>query len=372
MTHSLTTTGVAGARADREARLSPDTVAWLTMSGLPRHFVPRGDGGTGGTFADVFTAAVIEAETCASAAWCATLWAWHARCVAMLPERARREIWGASPDVLISAGLKPSGRAEPAASGWRVTGSWTRVSGAVYAQWILLAVGDGLPEPLILAAPADAVTVLPTWDAAGLRATRTDSVEARGIFVPEYRAVPLAVFLNGIRTGGGTSGAAGGEPLPRSVTTPAMLGGPVLLCASALGSARAAVRMWAESEGSGPSAAPGNDPEAQRWCSSRLEDISVLLERAAGRADQGPVDAAAVERNRRDVAVAADMLRAVTERAARGAGSAASSTRAVLERSRRDVYTATSHAALRPAVAAVATAAAVAAVAQRAVDGRVR
>jgi two-component flavin-dependent monooxygenase len=356
MTHSVTTAEAAGPgpRADRAARLGPETVARLAAGGLARHFVPRRHGGTCGTFLDLYRAVAAEAETCASAAWCAVLWAWHARCAAMLPERGQAEIWSASPDALISAAIQPpAGLAEPVRGGWRLSGSWNRVSGAVYADWILLTAAEGPARPLVFATPAETVGILPTWDAAGLRATRTDTVRADRVFVPEHRTVPLSAFLDGL----GTGAHAPGEPHPRITSIPAMLGGPVLLCAPALGSARAAVRAWAHGPGPRPIMAGRAERTAQAWCASRIETVGRLLERAARRADEGPVDTAAVSRARRDAVLAARTLRQVIEHAARQAGSAPRGCRATLERSLRDVYTATSHGALRPPASAAVPAA---------------
>lgn len=139
-TTALVTAAAHAQEADSGRRLAPEVVAELTATGLARHFVPRRWGGREGTFTDLLHEAAAVGEACTSAAWVAMLWAVHGRYAALLPEEGQQRVWGASPDVRISAALMPpAGQAEPAPDGWRLTGTWGCVSGVDSAEWMLAA-----------------------------------------------------------------------------------------------------------------------------------------------------------------------------------------------------------------------------------------
>ncbi|MEU8030565.1 acyl-CoA dehydrogenase family protein [Streptomyces sp. NPDC049099] len=126
--------------ADVRCRLDLDVVVELARAGFNRHFVPAEHGGTEGSFTDLVQAAAHVGEGCTSAAWVATLFAAHGRIASYLPERARRELWGTSPDTRIAAGVAPPGpHAVTVPGGWLLSGEWPSVSGVDFADWVLLA-----------------------------------------------------------------------------------------------------------------------------------------------------------------------------------------------------------------------------------------
>ncbi|MER7912639.1 acyl-CoA dehydrogenase family protein, partial [Streptomyces sp. NPDC096068] len=92
------------ARVEEERRLTAEIAGALSRAGFARHFVPERWGGGAGTFGHLLDASAELAETCASTAWCATLFAAHGRLAAYLPEEGRRDLWGASPDVRVAQG----------------------------------------------------------------------------------------------------------------------------------------------------------------------------------------------------------------------------------------------------------------------------
>jgi two-component flavin-dependent monooxygenase len=93
--------------------------------------------------------------------------------------------------------------------------------------------------------------------------------------------------------------------------------------------------------------------------SAEIDAAALLLERAAWRADTAAVSAAAVARNRRDAAFAADLLVSAVERLFRTGGRHARSNSGSLQRCWRDVHTAAAHGVLRMETAADAYASAV-------------
>ncbi|WP_329336778.1 oxidoreductase [Streptomyces sp. NBC_00663] len=353
-TTALVTAAAHAQEADSGRRLAPEVVAELTATGLARHFVPRRWGGREGTFTDLLHEAAAVGEACTSAAWVAMLWAVHGRYAALLPEEGQQRVWGASPDVRISAALMPpAGRAEPAPDGWRLTGTWGCVSGVDSAEWMLAAAPGDDGETRVFAVPGACVDVLDTWDATGLRGTGSHTAVVQDAFVPHELTFPFAELMRG--------GSAPG--LPRCHTAPAQLAGGLLFCAPALGAARRALAVWsgwaaAKAPGSGR---PPHDSAAVRETlavtSAHIDAAGLLLERAARRADSDPVTPALVTGNQRDAAVAVGLLADVVDRLFRTGGSQLRAGSGELTRLWRDVHTVASHGVLRlePVAAAYAS-----------------
>src|SRR5207253_1221597 len=67
--------GSRASTADLDRCLDPEVVDALTRAGFSRHFVPRRWGGDEETFGALLTRAAAVGEACASAAWCAALYA---------------------------------------------------------------------------------------------------------------------------------------------------------------------------------------------------------------------------------------------------------------------------------------------------------
>ncbi|MEU6667479.1 oxidoreductase [Streptomyces sp. NPDC046727] len=340
--------GLAPAAHARRA-LHEETLRALDEAGFARHFVPRRWGGRSGTFRDLLHATARVAESCASTAWCGMLWAAHGRFAARLPQPAQQEIWGSGPDTRIAAGLRPAaGRARTTRQGWLVEGSWPMVSGVEHAEWLLLVAPVHQREPArVFAVPRDAVTVSDTWDAAGLRATGSHSVQLTETFVPDHRSTPLPALL----------AARDDRTEARCHAAPAHLAGQIMMCAPALGAAGAALRAWTRDVRSGLDA-----PEhASRRIglarvSADIDSVELLLDAAARRADSAPVTPAVVARNQRDAAVSAQRLADALTSLAQAAPDAGAGE---FRRGRDDVLTVATHGALRLDAAALAYAAGV-------------
>ncbi|MFE4855862.1 oxidoreductase [Streptomyces sp. NPDC056670] len=328
--------------------MSPETVAALTLAGFPAYFVPRRWGGTEGDFATLLAAVAEVGEACASAAWCAGLWAAHSRFGAYLPLEGQRDLWGVSPNVRISTGLAPHrARAARTANGdWSVSGEWDCVSGIDSAQWVLLAatVSEGAEEQgavRVFAVPYADVEVVDSWRSTGLCGTGSNSVVLQPTSVPGRRSFALADMLAG-RAGEGAS---------RCHAVPAQLVGGLIFSAPAVGAARAALHAWTgwaapkAAESDAASRGPLNRCLARS--SAEIEAAVLMLAEAARRADAEPVTRLGVARNHRDAAVVADLLVTAVERLFRTGGLHARDGEGTLQRCWRDVHTVASHAVLQ-------------------------
>ncbi|MFE9443012.1 acyl-CoA dehydrogenase family protein [Streptomyces sp. NPDC006602] len=332
--------------AQRERRLTDGAVTALENAGFARHFVPRRWGGAEGTFAEVFRAAATVGEGCASAAWCAVLWAAHGRFAALLPEEGQKEIWGEGPDVRIAAALMPpTGSASRVPGGWLLQGEWDLASGVDHAHWVLLAAPEtgeqGWPVR-VFAVPARLVTVRDTWNATGLRATGSNTIVLGATVVPDGRTVPLAALLAG----------DGGEDVPRCHAAPAHLAGGLMFCAPAVGAARRALVVWtrwartATPDGVRP-LDRGSVRERFARSAAEIEAAELLLRTAADRADAGAITEAVTAANRRDAALAVDWLATAVDRLFRTGGAHLRDAEGELHRHWSDILTVASHGALR-------------------------
>jgi alkylation response protein AidB-like acyl-CoA dehydrogenase len=369
--------GRSAQAAERDRRPAPEVVTALREAGLARHFVPRRWGGAEGGFAALITATALIAEECASAAWCGMLWAAHGRYAARLPEEGQRELWGEGPDTLIAAALAPpAGTTRQVPGGWLLEGRWDCVSGVDFADWILFAapaedtaaeapVGEGArPKPQaaseaparagawVLAVPRSEVSVRDTWRSVGLRGTGSNSVDVKGVFVPDRRARPLGEVLAAVDE-------PGASPARQAS---AQAAGGLLFCAPALGAARGALRSWTRWASTPPPGRPAalGDP-AQRRVMARsaceIDAVALLLERAGAAADADPTAPRVEAVNRRDAAVAAELLVEAVERLFRTGGAHTRDENSVVQRAWRDTHTVAGHGALRLDAAAGAYAA---------------
>lgn len=345
--------GRAASAADRDRRLAPAVVTALKEAGFARHFVPRRWGGREGGFADLITATTLIAGQCPSAAWCGMLWAAHGRYAARLPEEGQRELWGRGPDTLIAAALAPpAGTARPVPGGWLLDGRWDCVSGVDFSHWVLLAApveaadsapaGPAQAAARVLAVPRSEVIVRDTWRSTGLRGTGSNSVDVQGVFVPDRRACPLGDVLAAVVEPGAS---------PARQASALVAGGP-MLCAPALGAARLALRSWtrwATTPFAGRPAALG-DTAVQRVLArsaAEIDAVALLLDRAGAGADAEPTAARVEAVNRRDAAVAAELLVEAVERLFRTGGAHVRDDTSEVQRAWRDTHTVAAHGVLR-------------------------
>ncbi|MEU4863542.1 oxidoreductase [Kitasatospora aureofaciens] len=337
-------------------RLGPEAVAAVVAAGFPRHFVPRELGGTAGTFAELLGASAEIARTCPSTAWCAILFAAHGRLAAYLPEEGRKELWGASPDVLIATSIMPpQGEAVRDGDGWRIRGRWDTASGVDHAYWLLLATRTGpadRPEHRIFAVPRSDWTVLDTWRSLGMRGTGSNAVEVAGAFVPDRLSCTLADLQRPL-----------GVDAARCHRVPVHLAGALMFAAPVLGAAEGAFDAWRSAVTPRlPALSPARRAEAELALgegSARIAAARLLLERVAERADRAEVTPLLVAENRRDAAMAAAWCAEAVDRLFRAAGSQVQREDSPIQRYWRDVTTAASHGVLGPAAAAADYAAAV-------------
>jgi len=185
--------GAAVADVDRNRAVDPQVIARLHDAGYFSLLRPRAFGGLESDPDDYLTATRELSSACTSTGWLAGWLAVNSWGLSVRDERVQQEIWGDDPRTLLCSSYAPTGRLESVDGGFRLSGRWTRCTGAHHASWLsaaALRVGpDGAAQDFmaVLVPRADYV-VESTWNGLGLRGIGADDVVISGVFVPGYRA----------------------------------------------------------------------------------------------------------------------------------------------------------------------------------------
>lgn len=179
------------ADASRKARqLADQSVAEMKEAGLIRAFLPKKWGGLESTPQEFFAKQIAIAERDMSTGWVAGIIAVHAFQIAIMDEKAQRDVYENDPDTCVSSSYNPVGaKVEVAEGGCMVSGRWGWSSGSHHCTWALLGgivPGEGYRTFLI---PRSDYRIEDTWYPMGLHATGSnDIVIDEPVFVPDYRS----------------------------------------------------------------------------------------------------------------------------------------------------------------------------------------
>jgi 3-hydroxy-9,10-secoandrosta-1,3,5(10)-triene-9,17-dione monooxygenase len=264
-------------RAEQIRRLPDETIADLHASGLFRMLQPARVGGSELPFRALFELTAVIGEGCGSTAWVLGNLAAHHWLLGMWHPEAQEEIWGQSPDSLISSALAfARGRARRVEGGYRLSGRWPFSSGIDPSAWNIFGaiVSDeetGQSEARMFLVPASDYTIIDTWQVIGLAGTGSNDVEVTDIFVPAYRT------LSTERIRGGPN--RGSELNPGTLyKLPAVSLFAFAVAGVSLGIARGAIRHFAETTRTRRSAYTGRSL-------ADFTNIQVHLAEAAALAD---------------------------------------------------------------------------------------
>ncbi|SEQ65262.1 two-component flavin-dependent monooxygenase [Lentzea xinjiangensis] len=329
------------AQADATRKLAPEVVEALREAGFARHFVAAGRGGAQGTFAELTEAVLLVGQGCSAAAWCASLSAYSSRFAALLPREGHDEIWASGPDAFVVTGQPPMGKGTAVDGGHRLSGRWTYVSGVDFADWALLCgvVGE---EGRFFAVPRKDFTVLETWDSVGMKATSSHSVVVDDVFVPSHLSFSRTDLVTGTSW----------SPV-ESHNVPFQAVGGLTFAAPAVGAAMGALDACV-SVLSGKKQAVTSAVDLVR-ASGQVESAKLLVEQNARVLDDREFTPAAMARNERNVAYAAEVLVDAVGGLVRAAGTSGLAEGGALQRFWRDVVSSSSHVALRYETASVRT-----------------
>ncbi|MBV8737150.1 MAG: acyl-CoA dehydrogenase [Alphaproteobacteria bacterium] len=195
------------AEAEDLRRMPEETLADLHSSGLFRMLQPARVGGSELPFRALYELTAVIGTGCGSTSWVLANLAAHHWLLGMWHPEAQEEIWGESPDSLISSALIfARGRASRAPGGYRLSGRWPFSSGIDASTWNMFGAifsdeETGQNEARMFLLPKSDYKIIDTWHVIGLAATGSKDVEVSDVFVPAYRTLSTERIRGGPNRG---------------------------------------------------------------------------------------------------------------------------------------------------------------------------
>jgi 3-hydroxy-9,10-secoandrosta-1,3,5(10)-triene-9,17-dione monooxygenase len=194
------------AQAAEDARLLiRENEQLLHETGLFRFHQPKAFGGMELPFVAVVDIPAELARGCPSTAWNVGNVACHHWILGYYDPATQHEVWDANPDVLIASSIAlAAGRGRRCEGGFIVNGRWPFSSAVDNSEWNMLAVtvyGDDGSTPIdwrLCLVPKTDYAIIDTWYAMGMAATGSKDIAVTECFVPERRALALALCRGGL------------------------------------------------------------------------------------------------------------------------------------------------------------------------------
>ena len=224
------------ADAEKNRRMSDETVQAFRDAGLPKILQPKRFGGYE-LGPDTATEVIRTISTaCGSSGWVTNLFVIHNWQVSLFPMQAQEDYWAGSDDRLCSTvSMATKSHVEEVEGGVRLSGRWKFSSGCDFAEWfIIMKPGATFFDWLLI--PRSDVTIEDDWFVSGLSGTGSKDLILDDVFVPAHRRVPIMDIAMGTTAGGRELGIPMAK-LP--FAWPAVWGIPAALIGMAAGMAEA-------------------------------------------------------------------------------------------------------------------------------------
>lgn len=185
------------AMAEAQRKISALTIDEFRQAGFLKILQPKKYGGYE-LPPRVLTDVIHEvASACGSSGWTLAVLGLHQWEVQLLPEEAMDDIWGESPDILLSSAYAPSGQVEPVEGGYLLSGEWPYSSGCDHASWAIVGglcppseEGQG-PTHCGFFVPREQYEILDDWKTMGLAGTGSKTLKMDKVFVAEHMQHPI-------------------------------------------------------------------------------------------------------------------------------------------------------------------------------------
>ncbi|AME27140.1 acyl-CoA dehydrogenase family protein [Burkholderia sp. PAMC 26561] len=183
-------------KSEQDRRAHQDNIDAISEAGLFRLMVPKRFGGYQQSLRTHLDVTAALAESCAGTAWVTALTNVCAWFVGLYPKRAQEDVFGANPNARVAGVFTPSKDCRRVEGGLVVSGKWFWSSGSLHADWVTVGVmehdknGAYVGQYLALLPRSD-ITIDDTWFTVGMRASGSNCVVAKDVFVPDHRLLDI-------------------------------------------------------------------------------------------------------------------------------------------------------------------------------------
>ena len=345
------TAGIRDCAAEAEdARTLPrGSVNALLAAGITRILAPKRFGGYELGLHTWYEAVREIAKADMSHAWCASLMIHHPHYISQFTEEAQKDVWANGIDTAIAASILPYAHVKSVAGGYRVSGEFPFTSGINHSQLVMvggMVMTEAGPEWTFFLVGQNDFTVTDTWFTSGMRATGSNTVVCKDVWVPESHTIRLS----DLREGKGPGGAIHANPLYRA---PIIAYAPLCFVTPMLGAAQGAYESFREStkgrRGAGGiaiSTIPSIQVRLAR-VGADLDAADLLLRRAVDTAQAAvPPSLELRARSMRDYSRAAELCVGAIDTLLAMSGTSAFAASHPIQRAWRDIHFASMHVSL--------------------------
>ncbi len=165
-------------------------------SGLPRGLQASRWGGGEVDLWEFYSGLIEIARAEGSLGWVLGVLGVHPWQTSLYPRETQEEVWGADPTVFNSSSYAPTGKAERAPGGWRLSGRWSFSTGCDLCQWVNLGAipgmieidGNTVPDFRSFLLPRKDYKIDDNWFVAGMAGTGSKDIVVDDAFVPEHHS----------------------------------------------------------------------------------------------------------------------------------------------------------------------------------------
>lgn len=279
------------ARADSERRLPQSSIDALEEAGVFSINTPRQYGGVEGGARMLLDVTSAIGTYCSNAAWISVISSVSTMLVMRFPESVQQRVFGTGGSTRMSSIIvSPAGRAEREGDGYRVSGEWPFASNILHAEWAIGIVPvfeqpDTEPELGYVILHKAQYDIKDTWYAVGMRGTGSNTIVAKGQWVPADQVVRAGQLL-----GPGFEQAADSSFLQRLAPVSMF---PTVIISGPLGAAKRALALTIEHASKRPVSYSKYQPQntsgafAQGigFVKAKIDTAELMLQRAADTID---------------------------------------------------------------------------------------
>jgi 3-hydroxy-9,10-secoandrosta-1,3,5(10)-triene-9,17-dione monooxygenase len=348
-------------QSENNRRLPDEVVEALASTGAFRLLTPRRFGGMEADLRTLVDMSALLGEADGSTAWTAMILSVTNWLACLFPDQAQEDVFGADPDARVAGAAAPTGTGQRTAGGWTVSGRWPYCSGSWHATWaavgvLLLDDAGEVADQVLALIPTSELVIEDTWFNVGMRATGSNTLSGKDIFVPEHRVLSMPRAAEGDRPTSaskrGLYSAALGPMLSVCLAAPLLgLGDAALRWTAEQGRAKALSftvhRRQADSVGFQTQI--GQAAVRLRTARLHLDDVAAEVDAAAQAGC--PLSYGDRARIKAQTAHAAQQILAALDSLVSAHGAGAFVDDRPLQRMWRDANAAARHAGLNPAVA---------------------